>query len=140
MIGNERFISPILSIGGIFMANEENLIPGNQRTLSERRELASKAGKASGKARAEKRDLRKALEKLLEQKYPDKNGNMLTGTEVITLKLFEQAAKGNVKAFETLRATVGQDPVQKVMVAEVEQGVIDEVEELVSGDDQGTGG
>lgn len=122
------------------MAGEENLIPLNKRTKDEQREISRKAGQASGKARAEKRDLRKALEKLLEQKYPDKNGKKLTGTEIITLKLFEQAAKGNVKAFETLRATVGQDPVQKVMVAEVEQTVIDEVEELVSGDDQGTGG
>ena len=122
------------------MANEQNLIYGNMRSQSEARENGRKGGQASGKARAEKRDLRKALEKLLEAKYPDKNGKKLTGTEIITLKLFEQAAKGNVKAFETLRATVGQDPVQKVMVAEVEQTVIDEVEELVSGDDQGTGG
>ena len=119
------------------MANEQNLRPGEYKLSQEE---AKRGGKASAKARAEKRDLRKALEKLLEAKYPDKNGKKLTGTEIITLKLFEQAAKGNVKAFETLRATVGQDPVQKVMVAEVEQTVIDEVEELVSGDDQGTGG
>lgn len=131
MIGNESLTSYTISIGGIFMANEQNLRPGEYKlTLEEQK----RGGKASAKARAEKRDLRKALEKLLEAKYPDKNGNKLTGTEVITLKLFEQAAKGNVKAFETLRATVGQDPVQKVMVAEVEQTVIDEVEQMVSDD------
>ena len=47
------------------------------------------------------------------------------------MKLFEQAMKGNIKAFETIRSTVGQDPVQKVMLAEVNQDVIDEVERAV---------
>jgi hypothetical protein len=51
---------------------------------------------------------------------------------VITAKLFEQAAEGNVKAFETIRATVGQDPVQKVQVADVTQDVINEVESIVN--------
>ena len=39
--------------------------------------------------------------------------------------------KGNIRAFETIRSTVGQDPVQKVMVSEVDQAVIDEVERAV---------
>ena len=38
----------------------------------------------------------------------------MCGAEAISAKLFEQALKGNVKAFETIRSTVGQDPVQKV--------------------------
>ena len=68
---------------------------------------------------------------LLEKDFTDKSGKTLTGTEAITAKLFEQAMKGNVKAFETIRATVGQDPVQKVQVAEVDPGVIAEVEKAV---------
>ena len=110
------------------MANTQNLIPqAHKLTLEEQ----SAGGKASGKARAAKKDLRQALELLLEKEWQDKNGNKLTGTEAITAKLFEQAMKGNIKAFETIRSTVGQDPVQKVMVAEVEQSVIDEVERMV---------
>ena len=42
--------------------------------------------------------------------------------------------KGNVKAFETIRSTVGQDPVQKLVIAEVDQSVIDEVERAVLDD------
>lgn len=115
------------------MANNQNLVRGDEAHKLTAEE-ASKGGKASGEARRRKRDLRKALEMLLEKDFKDKTGKTVTGTEAITAKLFEQAMKGNVKAFETIRSTVGQDPVQKVMVADVDQDVIDEVENLVLGD------
>ena len=92
-------------------------------------------GIASGKARREKRDLRRALEILLEQDFKDSKGNTASGAEIICRELFKKASKGDVRAFETLRSTVGQDPVQKIMVAEVEQDVIDEVEKAVLEDD-----
>lgn len=114
--------------------NEQNLIPNSERTPKQRRENARKAGKASAQARKRKKDLREALEMLLEKDFKDKNGNVLSGTEVITAKLFEKASKGDVRAFETIRSTVGQDPVQKVMIAEVDQSVIDEVESAVLDD------
>lgn len=110
------------------MANEQNLHPGEYKLSQEE---AKKGGINSGKARREKRDLRRALEMLLEREYKDKNGNTLTGTEAISAKLFEQAMKGNIKAFETIRSTVGQDPVQKIAVQEIDQTVIDEVENIV---------
>lgn len=93
------------------MANEENLRPAEYKLSVEE---AKKGGINSGKARRAKRDLRLALEMLLEKNFKDKNGNDITGTEAITAKLFEQAMKGNVKAFETLRDTVGQKPIEKV--------------------------
>lgn len=114
------------------MANEQNLRPCEYQLSQEE---AKKGGIASGEARRRKRDLRQALELLLEKEYKQRNGEAVTGTEVITAKLFEQAAKGNVKAFETIRATVGQDPVQKVVIAEVDQDVINEVEKAVLNDD-----
>lgn len=113
------------------MANKKNLIPNNKRSPNEVRKNGQKGGIASGEARRRKKDLRLALEMLLEREYTDKNGNVLSGTEAISAKLFEQAMKGNIKAFETIRSTVGQDPVQKVMIAEVEQDIIDEVERAV---------
>lgn len=113
--------------------NYENLIGKGleSRTTEERRELARKAGIESGKARARKRDIRNALEMLLEREYKDKNGKQMSGTEVIATKLFEQAMKGNIRAFETLRDTVGQKPVEKIMIADVDQDVINEVEKMV---------
>lgn len=96
------------------MANEQNLIPNSKRSPEEVRENQRRGGINSGKSRREKRDLRRALEMLLEKEYKDKAGNSLTGTEAISAKLFEQAMKGNIRAFETLRDTVGQKPVDKV--------------------------
>lgn len=96
------------------MGNIDNLIPNSQRTPEELREITRKGGIASGRARAEKRDLRKALELLLEQTFTDKKGVTRTGAQALTEKLFAEAMKGNVRAFETIRSTVGQDPVQKV--------------------------
>jgi len=114
------------------MANEQNLKPCEHKFT---REEAKRGAQKSAETRRRKRDLREALEMLLEKEFKDKNGNVLSGTEVITAKLFEKASKGDVRAFETIRSTVGQDPVQKVMIAEVDQSVIDEVESAVLGDD-----
>ena len=109
---------------------EDNLVKGDEAHKFTPEEH-SKGGKASAEARRKKKDLREALEMLLEKDFKDRNGNVLSGTEVITAKLFEKASKGDVRAFETIRSTVGQDPVQKVMIAEVDQSVIDEVEKAV---------
>lgn len=111
------------------MANEQNLRPGEHKfTLEEHK----RGGIASGAARAAKRDLRKALESLLEKDFTDESGNVLTGTEIITLKLFQKATKGDVKAFETLRDTIGQKPVEKVIVADINENAIDDVERILN--------
>ena len=112
------------------MANEQNLVRGDEAHKLTAEE-ASKGGKRSAEVRRQKRDLRRALEILLERGFKDKHGNEVTGAEAITAKLFEQAMNGNVRAFETLRDTVGQKPVEKVMLAEVDQEVINEVERIV---------
>lgn len=113
------------------MANEQNLRPSEYH-LS--REEAKKGGLASAESRRRKRDLRLALEMLLEKSYTDKKGNSVTGTEAITAKLFEKALKGDIRAFEVIRDSTGQKPVEKIMVAEVDADVIDEVEKAVLGD------
>ena len=122
------------------MGNEQNLKPFTSDQSREKAvENGRKGGVASGEARRHKRDLRLALEMLLEKDYTDKKGNVATGAEAISTKLFEQAMKGNVKAFETIRSTVGQDPVQKVeqvnIDAEYEQSV-EYVRRLMEKDDE----
>ena len=46
-----------------------------------------------------------------------------------------ERAKFNSKDFEVLQAALGQKPVEKVVIADVEPSVIDEVESMVLGDD-----
>lgn len=50
------------------MANEENLIPFNERSESETRELGRKGGIASGKTRRKRANMKKTLDALLVSK------------------------------------------------------------------------
>lgn len=113
------------------MANEDNLKP---LSTEKAREIGSKGGINSGEARRRKRDIRLAMEVLLEKQYKGKNGEILSGAEAIAIKQMEKALKGDAKAFELVRDSAGQKPVEKVMVAEVEQSVIDDVEKAVLND------
>lgn len=54
------------------VANEENLIPNEERTPSERRENARKGGIASGKARRRKRSMKEAADLFLSLPVSDK--------------------------------------------------------------------
>ena len=63
-----------------------------------------------------------------------KKGETMTGAEALSAKLFSEAMKGNVKAFEVLRDTAGQKPVEKVVVSEIDTDVIDEVERMINDD------
>lgn len=115
------------------MANEQNLKPINSEKMA--REYQKKSVESRNKNIAEKKDIKRALEVLLEKTVTkDKDGNEISGAEAIAMKQFEKALKGDTKAFETVRDTAGQKPVDKIMVAEVEQSVIDEVEAIVLGE------
>jgi hypothetical protein len=104
------------------MANEENLIPFNERTESEQRAIASAGGKASGEARRNKKMLRDCIDYLFER--VDKtaigdDGQPMTGAEQLAYNLFIKALGETdtgkaAKAFEVLRDTAGQKPVDKV--------------------------
>lgn len=114
------------------MANEQNLLKGDEvHKLTA--EEQSKGGKASAEARRKKRDLRNAIEILLETDIKGKNGEIKSGAEAIAIAQFQKALKGDTRAFEVIRDTAGQKPIEKVMVADVEQSVIDEVEKAVLG-------
>ena len=107
----------------------DNLIPGGHKlTLDEQKA----GGIASGIARRKKKDFREACIALLEAETTDEAGNIVTGYDIVINSMFMQAKLGNVKAFEALRDTAGQKPVDKVVVADVEQSVIDEVEDIVN--------
>ena len=112
----------------------KNLIPTNKRSKEEAKRLGKKGGIASGKARREKKTLRQCLEILLERTLKDKKGIEMTGAEAVSLKVFEKALKGDIRAFEVLRDTAGQKVPDKIMVSEVEQSAIDEVGKMVNDD------
>lgn len=112
------------------MANEQNLrVP----TSSEARRNGKKGGIASGEARRAKKSLREAMQILMDTDLTGKDGKTMTGTEAMAARAFQAALKGDWKAWELVRDTAGQKPVERVMVADVEPSVIAEVEAMVNG-------
>ena len=96
-------------------------------------EIARQGGIASGEARKAKKSLREAMQVLMDADLAGKDGKTMTGTEAMAAKAFQAALKGDWKAWELVRDTAGQKPVERVMVADVEPSVIAEVEAMVNG-------
>lgn len=97
------------------MANNENLKPPiNERSTSEQREICQKGGIKSGEARRAKKTMREMLNYLLEKEITNKSGEKATTQEAITVSLINQALKGNVKAWEVIRDTIGEKPKQDI--------------------------
>lgn len=110
------------------MANEQNLIPNSERTESERRAIAASGGRASGEARRRKKLMREAFDELLSRDYTDKeSGTVMDGTTVLATKVFQQAIRGDLKAFEIIRDTTGQKPVERVETVEISQETYERV-------------
>ena len=120
---------------------QKDLIPLNQRTKEEQKEIQRKGGINSGKSRRNKALLKDCINILMEKKVIDpETGKKLTGAEQLSINLFKKALEEvdtgkAAKAFEVLRDTSGQKPVDKVMIAEVDQTVIDEVEAMMNDED-----
>jgi hypothetical protein len=90
----------IYSNGAEEMANEKNLIPMNERTEEEQREIARKGGIASGASRRAYRSLKQAAKAFFKEN-DDAAMRMIQA-------LYEEAEKGNVKAIDKLQDLIGE--------------------------------
>ena len=99
-------------------ANIENL-----RTPST--EQAREMQKKSAEKRSQNIKERKLIRQVIEERLGGED------LEEIVDNLIDRA-KQDSKDFEVLQSALGQKPVDKVMVAEVEQSVIDDVERMVN--------
>lgn len=106
----------------------ENLKSLADRTTNEQRAIAKKGGIASGKARREKKLMRETLDVLLSM--PIKNGKFadvdsirnfaaikgknISVQEAILIAQIQKAMKGDTKAAEYVRDTIGQKPTDNV--------------------------
>lgn len=89
--------------------NTQNLRPMNTRTKEEQRKIATMGGKASGKARAMRKTFKEAINDQLDKATLDK----------MIKALIKEANNGNTKAFEILRDTVGEKPIERQEVKEI---------------------
>jgi len=94
------------------MANEQNLKPIKKGQLS--KEEAKRRGSKGGKKSAEVRKARKTFsEDLIEALSDGKTQKQILNA------LLNQCRQGNVRAFEILRDTVGEKPIDKQEVKEI---------------------
>lgn len=104
----------------------------NNNTVEKQREISRLGGIASGEAKRRKKTMREELEIMLENIIKDKAGNDTTMQNAITSALLMKANKGDVRAYEVIRDTIGEKPVEKQeIVAKITPTQADEFESLV---------
>lgn len=112
------------------MPNEQNLEKGiatQFKSGEEAVENGRKGGIASGEAKRRRKTLKEELLLMLEDPEVQQS---------VAAALIHEATEGNnagsvARAFETIRDTIGEKPVDKVMIADVDPAVIEEVERAV---------
>lgn len=98
---------------------QKDLIPVTMRSKEEAKEISRRGGINSGKARRNKALLRDCLEILMEKKITTEDGKQITGAEAQSVSLFlaalqETDTAKKARAFEVLRDTAGQKPIEKI--------------------------
>lgn len=90
--------------------NEENLIPMNERSEEEVRELGRKGGIASGETRRRKKAFKEALLYALETELEDGQTIQDVGIDALMKKYMN----GDLEVFKAIRDTIGEKPVDKI--------------------------
>lgn len=110
------------------MANKQNLKPQAHKLTVE--EL-SKGGKNSAESRRRRKTFAEAFDAWLESNHKDKGG-VKSGTEILAMAMLEKAKMGDTKAFELIRDTVGEKPIEKIATVDIPDDVRNKVENLVN--------
>lgn len=103
------------------MPNEKNLIPFNERTEEEQREIRASGGRASGESRRRKKSLREAAELYLSLPVANRRAwNKISAEGVdpddidnqmaMIIGLTQKAVKGDAKAAKLLFDLLGEQP------------------------------
>lgn len=129
------------------MAGEDNLIPMNERSQEEAREMGRKGGIASGKARRAKKTMKENLEIILGmplnngeeasieeiQSFAAIKGKNITVEQAILIAQVQKAMKGDTQSAAFLRDTSGQKPVEQVEMNTTINKTADEIEDYING-------
>lgn len=122
---------------GVFImgGRPRNAKKGEFKSGAKQVEIARKGGIASGEAKRAKKTLRQCLEILLEQEITTKDGKTMSGSEAMALKVFQEALKGNLKAWELTRDTAGQKPADTVQstqtIVDLSKFTTEEIKEML---------
>lgn len=96
------------------MANEENLIPfDSNQSREQAKKNGRKGGIKSGQVKRERKTMKEMLNYLLQQDIIDKKGNKKNTLEAVMVAQIREALKGNTKAIQFIRDTIGEMPIAK---------------------------
>lgn len=100
------------------MAKEDNLIPFNKMSQSERSEIARKGAIASNKVQKEKKTFKMALKELLQEEVmKDGKPTGKTYQDLVNIGLVKGAMKGNAINYKTILETIGELEAEKTEVS-----------------------
>lgn len=88
-------------------------------------------GIKSGVAKRQKKLLKEIVNELLDSEIQTKDGPMNAGA-AISMAQLRKALQGDAKAYEVLRDTAGQKPVEKILISDVSADVMSEIDDLVN--------
>lgn len=115
------------------MANEQNLRPfTSDQSHEEAVKNGRKGGKKSGEAKRRRKTFAEAFDAWLSADHKDKNGNKMNGMDILTSAMIQKAARGDVRAFEVIRDSVGEKPIDKIATVDIPDDVRNKVESLVN--------
>jgi len=105
--------------------NEQNLIPNTSLSREEAKRLGQMGGKKSAQARAERKTFKEALKLAL---------SMGDVQDKIIGAVLNKAFKGDTKAFEVIRDTIGEKPKEEVEMkveGKLSEGVKEKIEKII---------
>lgn len=119
------------------MANEQNLKPIKTLSKEEAKKRGAKGGKASAKAKRERKAVKEQMLMLLSLPLKDErvkakfeelgiNTSDMDNQMALTVSLYQNALKGNVKAMSLILEVIGE----KVIEVNVNQNIDDNVKEF----------
>lgn len=107
----------------------KNLIPMNERTESEQKEIATKGGIASGIVRKEKATMKETLRQMLEEVADiEGNDNKLTYRQLATLGLIKGSIQGKADNYKTILEAIGELSNEIKITPEININVVDNEE------------
>ena len=102
----------------------------------QQREISRKAGKRSAEVKKERKTLREDLLRvLMNMDIPD-NGQMVPVQEALSVSLIKSALNGNVRAYEIIRDTIGEKPVENLNIVTTDFTALDEAFAKMEGADK----
>jgi lipopolysaccharide biosynthesis regulator YciM len=125
------------------LANLKPYTSENPLSSEQAKIRGSAGGKKAAESKKRKKQLKEAYEELAGMKVSDdiaeklltalgqKKKKALDVPEAIMLAQIVEALNGNSKAATFIRDTIGEKPIEKVAMAEIDPSVITEVESLI---------